>query len=109
MYMSASDRRVLYLGGTGTISAACVRASVREGNEVHVVNRGTSTARPLPAAVHRHRADVRGDGLAQALGDLQFDAVVDFLCYSAADAERATRTFGDRTGQYVFISSATVY
>ena len=107
--MSGTDRRVLYIGGTGTISAACVRASVRNGDEVHVLNRGTSTVRPLPPQVRRHQADIRGDGVAEALGDLEFDAVVDFLCYSAADAERAMTTFSGRAGQYVFISSATVY
>lgn len=107
--MSTTNRRVLYIGGTGTISAACVRASVRVGDEVHVVNRGASTLRSLPEGVHRHQADIRTDDVGALLGELHFDAVVDFLCYSGDDAQRAVATFTGRTGQYVFISSASVY
>ena len=107
--MSDSNRRVLYIGGTGTISAACVQASVHRGDEVHVVNRGTSTLRSLPAGVHRHQADIRTDDVRERLSGLHFDAVVDFLCYSSGDAERAVSTFTGHTDQYVFISSASVY
>ena len=32
--------RVLYLGGTGTISTSCVRLSVETGMDVSVLNRG---------------------------------------------------------------------
>ena len=38
---------ILYIGGTGTISAACVRRSIAQGHEVTVLNRGTAR-RPLP-------------------------------------------------------------
>jgi nucleoside-diphosphate-sugar epimerase len=107
--VSRINRRVLYIGGTGTISAACVQASARLGDEVHVVNRGTSTLRSLPAGVHRHQADVRSDDVGAATGNLHFDAVVDFLCYSGSDAERAVDTFTGRTDQYVFVSSASAY
>ena len=107
--MNNTSRRVLFVGGTGTISAACVRASLGRGDEVHILNRGTSTLRPPPAGVHQHRADIGSDDVADALGRLHFDAVVDFLCYSGADAERAESIFSGRTDQYIFISSATVY
>ncbi|SDP26179.1 Nucleoside-diphosphate-sugar epimerase [Nakamurella panacisegetis] len=107
--MSRTSRRVLYVGGTGTISAACVVASLGRGDEVHVLNRGASTLRPPPPGVHQHHADIRGDDVGQALAGLHFDAVVDFLCYTAADAQRAESIFAERTDQYIFISSATVY
>ena len=38
------DRAVLYLGGTGTISASCVRRSVAAGQSVYVLNRGRKVA-----------------------------------------------------------------
>src|ERR1700712_4559335 len=44
--------KVLYLGGTGTISASCVRLSVASGMHVSVLNRGNnSKQRDLPEAV----------------------------------------------------------
>ena len=36
--------RVLYLGGTGTISTSCVRLSVESGMSVFVLNRGNNSA-----------------------------------------------------------------
>lgn len=45
--------KVLDIGGTGTISSACVAGPVRQGTDVHVLNRGrTTTLRPLPGG-HR--------------------------------------------------------
>lgn len=102
---------VLYLGGTGTISASCVRLSVAAGMRVHVLNRGHDSAgRVLPPEVHRLVGDVTdAASLRAALGDLRFDAVVDFLSYDTGDAERAIEVFTGRTRQYVHISSASVY
>ncbi len=39
--------RVLFLGGTGVISSACVALAVERGWDVTVLNRGTTSARPL--------------------------------------------------------------
>jgi nucleoside-diphosphate-sugar epimerase len=100
---------ILYIGGTGTISAACVRRSVERGHDVTVLNRG-SARRPLPGDVRVIEADVRdADSVRGALGDAEYDVVAEFLAFTpdhvAADLER----FEGRTGQYVFISSASAY
>ena len=34
---------VLFIGGTGTISAACVRRAIHEGMQVTVLNRGLNS------------------------------------------------------------------
>jgi hypothetical protein len=86
-----------------------VLASLSRVDEVHVINRGTSTLRPPPAGVHQHRADIHCDEVTDALGSVHFNAVVDFVCYSAADARRAESVFTEHTDQYIVISSATVY
>ncbi|MGO1853743.1 MAG: NAD-dependent epimerase/dehydratase family protein, partial [Microbacteriaceae bacterium] len=100
---------ILYLGGTGTISAACVRRSVERGHDVTVVNRG-SGRRALPDAVTTVSADVRDPAsLQDAIGDREFDAVADFLSFSPADLATGLEVFAGRTGQYVFISSASAY
>ena len=104
-------QRVLYIGGTGTISAACVRRSVASGMEVFVLNRNVNAKhRAIPSAVERLTADVSDEvALEASLGDREFDAVVDFLSYTKKDAARAVRIFRGRTKQYIQISSASVY
>jgi nucleoside-diphosphate-sugar epimerase len=55
-------------------------------------------------------ADVRdAAALKEALGDREFDAVADFLSFSPADVATGLDVFEGRTGQYVFISSASAY
>ena len=102
---------VLYIGGTGTISASCVRLSVESGMRVAVLNRGNNAKqRALPEGVEVLVGDVTDDAsLAAALGDRTFDAIVNFLSYDREDAERAVRILGPRTRQYVYISSGSVY
>ncbi|WP_144795896.1 NAD-dependent epimerase/dehydratase family protein [Microbacterium paludicola] len=100
---------ILYLGGTGTISAACVRRSVERGHDVTVVNRGNAR-RDLPDGVTSVSADVRdAAALEEALGEREFDAVADFLSFTPAHVSTGLDVFGERTGQYVFISSASAY
>ena len=103
--------RVLYVGGTGTISASCVRLSVASGMQVAVLNRGqNSKQRDLPDSVEWLTGDVTDEAsLLEALGDRTFDAVVDNLSFDTEDARRAVSVFAPRTRQYVFISSASVY
>jgi nucleoside-diphosphate-sugar epimerase len=103
--------RVLYLGGTGTISASCVRLSAASGMEVTVVNRGRNSAeRALPDTVTALTADISDTAaLVAALGDRSFDAVINFLSYTPDDARRMAGVFAGRTKQYVHISSASVY
>ncbi|OQJ64298.1 NAD-dependent epimerase/dehydratase family protein [Clavibacter tessellarius] len=111
MTPGAAFLSVLYLGGTGTISAACVRASVAAGHDVTVVTRGgDAKGRGLPEGVTPLVADVADpDALRQALGDRSFDAVVDFLSFDAAGADRRVDVFAGRTRQFVAISSASIY
>jgi nucleoside-diphosphate-sugar epimerase len=103
--------RALYIGGTGTISTSCVRLSLACGMRVFGLNRGNnSAARELPEGVTWLKADVGDEpAVREALGDLEFDAVVNFLSYDAADAEQSVEIFRGRTKQYVQVSSASVY
>lgn len=103
--------RVLYLGGTGTISASCVRLSSEAGMLTTVLNRGRNEGgRDLPAQVETLVADVADEASLEAVLDgREFDAVVNFLCFDAADARRKAAFFGPRARQYVHISSASIY
>jgi nucleoside-diphosphate-sugar epimerase len=107
----ATNLRVLYLGGTGTISASCVRLSVETGMHVTVVNRGRNErGRRLPDAVETLVADITDDyALSTVLGDRTFDAVVNFLSYDEPDANRMVSLFASTAKQYVHISSGSIY
>jgi nucleoside-diphosphate-sugar epimerase len=99
--------RLLFLGGTGIISTACVDLAVARGHEVHVLNRGRRPARP---GAHGHTADLADPAAVErALGDGTWDAVIDFMAYAPADVERDLGLFRGKVGQLVFISSASAY
>jgi len=99
--------RVLYVGGTGQISLPCVEASVAAGHAVTVLNRGRTDV-ALPAGVETIVGDMAGDTYS-ALGNRTFDVVCQFRVFLPEDMRRDIATFTGRTGQYVFISSASAY
>ncbi|WP_213450602.1 SDR family oxidoreductase [Rhizomonospora bruguierae] len=102
--------RVLFIGGSGIISSACSRLAVERGIDLYTLNRGNEERRPLPAGVTRLRGDIRAPESARAaLGDLTFDAVVDWVAYTPGHVRADIDLFTGRTGQYVFISSASAY
>jgi len=101
---------VLFIGGSGVISSACARVAVESDIDLYVLNRGQSTTRPLPAGVHEMRADVRNhEAVLDAIKDLEFDSVVDFVAFTPDHVRGDIEIFRDRTRQYVFISSASAY
>ncbi len=101
--------KVLVVGGTGLISAACVDLAVAQGHDVWVLNRGRTRTVPLPEGVTVLTADVREAGaVAAATAGLGFDAVVQPVGFTPDQVERDMALFAD-VGQYVFVSSATVY
>jgi nucleoside-diphosphate-sugar epimerase len=100
--------RVLFIGGTGFISTAVSRHLIASGVELYLLNRG-QRATTLSGA-QQLSADIRNpDEARAALGDLHFDAVVDWIAFTPADIERDLDLFRGRTGQYIFISSASAY
>jgi nucleoside-diphosphate-sugar epimerase len=105
-----SRLRVLFIGGSGVISSACAREAVEAEIDLYVLNRGQTTGRPLPAGVTQLRADVRSPrSVRDAIGDLDFDSVVDWVAFTTEHVRADVGTFRGRTGQYVFISSASAY
>lgn len=101
--------RVLFVGGTGTISSACAELALNRGLEVFLLTRGESP-RGLPEGAKSINADVNDRrSLNDALGDLTFDSVVNWVAFHPDQVSDDIATFGNRTGQYVFISSASAY
>ncbi len=101
--------KVLFIGGTGIISSACSELAVQRGIELYLLNRGKS-ARPTPPGARVLRGDIRNPSSArEALGSLDFDAVVDWVAYTPEQVQNDIDLFCNRTGQYIFISSASAY
>jgi nucleoside-diphosphate-sugar epimerase len=90
---------VLFIGGSGQISSACAQRAVELGIELHVLNGGRTPARPLPAGTHRLDGDIRDPASARsAIGDREFDAVVDFVAFTPEHVQLDIDLFTGRTG-----------
>jgi nucleoside-diphosphate-sugar epimerase len=102
--------KALFIGGTGTISMAIVKRLANEMNwEVWLLNRGNRRA-DVPEGVKQIQADIHDEQAAEeALGDLCFDTVCEFIGFHVEDVERDYRLFKGRTRQYIYISSASAY
>ena len=105
-----SALRVLFIGGSGIISSACSRLAVQRGIELYALNRGATQLRPLPSEVTILHGDIREKAsVREALGDREFDVVVNWVAFTPAHVEVDLERFRGRIGQYIFISSASAY
>jgi nucleoside-diphosphate-sugar epimerase len=101
--------RVLFIGGTGIISSACSPLAIASGIEMFLLNRGKSH-RDVPEGAKVLHGDIRDRSSVQAaLGDLTFDAVVDWIAFTPEHIHADIELFRNRTKQFVFISSASAY
>jgi nucleoside-diphosphate-sugar epimerase len=101
--------KVLFLGGAGMIGSAAAAEAVARGMDVTVVTRSEPT-RPVAPGVRALRADVKDPGqLRSALGREEFDAVVNWVGFTPDDLRGHPEFFTGAVGQYVFISTCSVF
>ncbi len=100
--------KILFLGGTGNISTACVEHALARGHEVGLLTRGHRPA-PFGPRTEVFRGDRDDAGALRRAAASRWDAVVDFLAYTPPQVDAAVEAFAGRTGQYVFISTAAAY
>lgn len=100
--------RILILGGTRFVGRAAAEYAVTTGDDVTLVNRGTS---PGPAGVTTVIADRRVEGdLDRALaGRGDWDLVFDTWSAEPRVVARAADTLADRAAHYAYVSSRSVY
>ncbi len=102
--------KVLFIGGTGIISSACSRLAIEQGIDLYLLNRGQNQTRPAPKGAKLIQADIRDlAGTRAALDHHSFDAVVEFIAFTPDQVEADLDLFRGKTGQYIFISSASAY
>ena len=102
--------KVLFIGGTGIISSACSQLAIDKGIDLYLLNRGKTTYRSVPEGAHVITSDINDvDRIRKEINGLHFDSVVDWIVYTKEQLERDILLFRENAGQYIFISSASVY
>ena len=107
--------RILFVGGTGLISSAVSPLVIERGHDLTLVNRGTSAKASAPAGARVIQADAHDTEQLRALlaADVrqhgEYDAVVQWICFSPEHMRADLETFAGVTREYIFISSASAY
>ncbi|MDD2954837.1 MAG: NAD-dependent epimerase/dehydratase family protein [Oscillospiraceae bacterium] len=101
--------KILLIGGTGNISSSLTRLCLERGDDVWLLNRGS--AREWEAlGAHSILCDIRQPEEARkALAGMEFDAAVDFICYTEEQARLDVELLRGKVRHYVFISTCMVY
>jgi len=113
--------KILFIGGTGTISTAISKRILDLGWELFLINRG-SRNQVIEAGNRKGKlveisCDIRADSIedirrkaAAVLGEnKRFDVVADFIAFTTDHAEKDFAVFRDICSQFIFISSASAY
>jgi nucleoside-diphosphate-sugar epimerase len=100
--------KVLFIGGTGIISSACSALASEKGMHLTVFNRGKAP-RHVPQNARIIYGDIRKPETLQKIAQEHFDVVVDWVAYTPEQVQIDLDFFRGRTGQYIFISSASAY
>lgn len=105
--------KILIVGGTGLISTAISRQLLARGDELVLFNRGKSEVR-FPAGarfVYGERNDFPAfeQQMIALCNAEHFDAVIDMICFTPAQAESAVRAFAGVVPHYIFCSTVDVY
>ena len=99
--------KILFIGGTGIISTACAQLAVQRGLDLSLINRGQ---RKFIHGTKQILADISDvDTAKKALGDTDWDVVVDFISFHPDDLKKRLEIFRGKVGQFIFISSASAY
>lgn len=101
--------KILIVGGSGHVSGAVARAALSRGDEVWTVTRGK---RPLPEGVHALTADRTQAGpLRDAVSGagVEWDLVMDCICYQPEEMEQNVTLFPDVARQFVYVSTDFVF
>lgn len=104
------NMKALFIGGTGTISMAITRQLAGDSNwELYLINRGNRNDE-VPENVHLINVNIDDEAaVKEAIKDLSFDCIGEFIGFAPAQIERDLRLFRGKTKQYIYISSASAY
>lgn len=103
-------RKILMIGGTGTISFAITkRLAMMKGTEVYVLNRGNNNKK-LPENINTLQGDINDlDNMKALLAPYSFDVVCNFIIFTKEQALQNIELFGTKTKQFIHISTVAAY
>jgi len=100
--------KVLFIGGTGNISAEVSKLCVNSGIDLYLLNRGTRKV--SINGCNEIVADISDlDNCKEILKDHNWDVVVNWIAFTKKDVTNDIELFAGKTKQYIFISSASAY
>jgi nucleoside-diphosphate-sugar epimerase len=106
--MGGEKMKILFIGGTGIISSACSELAVEKGFTLYHLNRGRSHRKT--GGVNQIIGDIRNkEEVKNVLKDSTFDVVVNWISFTTEHIMTDLEIFKGKTGQYIFISSASAY
>lgn len=103
----AERKRVLLLGGTGTIGTHVAPELIRRGFSVVVTSRSAHASDG--SGVEYRQGNAKDDAFLDALLSERFDAIIDFMIYSTDAFSARCETLLSHTDHYIFLSSYRVY
>jgi nucleoside-diphosphate-sugar epimerase len=99
--------KILFIGGTGNISACVSRTVLKKEMELYHLNRGNRTS---IEGVKNLVADIRDkEQTRRVLSGHKWDVVVNWIAFTPEDILRDFELFEGNVRQYIFISSASAY
>jgi 2'-hydroxyisoflavone reductase len=109
---AAKPLNILVLGGTGFLGPQFVEAARAHGHTLTLFNRGKTNPERFADESYRDVEQLHGDrktDMSALEGDRRWDAVLDTSAYLPADVTRSAQLLGKRVGQYVLVSTISVY
>jgi len=108
--------RVVVIGGTGHIGSYLVPRLVELGHEVVSISRGArrpyldhgAWSRVESVQIDRTSAEKQGD-FARAVVDLEPEAVIDLICFTAESAQQLVQKLSGRIQHYLFCGTIWIY
>ncbi len=99
--------KVLFIGGTGNISTSVSKLCVEKGIDLYLLNRGKQDVK-IPKAKFI-KGDINDENVKSKLSNHNWDVVVNWIVFTKDEIERDINLFRNKTKQYIFISSASIY
>jgi len=100
--------KVLFIGGTGNISTSVSKLCIEKSFDLYLLNRGSRKVE-IPG-VKTLTADITDQNQTdKILKEHNWDVVVDWIAFNVKDIDRDINLFQNKTKQYIFISSASIY
>ena len=94
--------KLLFIGGTGTISSAITKAVCEQGHELYLVNRGLRNKEQLPGVTQLICDVNQEEEFAKAIAPYQFDVVADFIAFQTNDYREVLYRQGELRPSLVF-------